>query len=95
MVIIEVKGSTQQPSRNILLRAVAYDTVRKRAVLSLQEMKRETIMILKKRKVKLANEDANTRRNPNSTSGIYPIAVKVTQCIQVATNKREMERRKI
>ena len=90
MVIIEAKGSIQQPSRNILLRAVAYDTVQKRAVLSLQEMKRETIMILKKRKVKLANEDADTRRNPNSTSGIYLIAVKVAQCIQVATNRREM-----
>ena len=27
MVIIRAKGSTQQPSRNILLRAAAYDTV--------------------------------------------------------------------
>ena len=47
-------------------------------------MKRETMMILKKRKAKLANEDAITRRNPNSTSGIYLTAVKVAQCRQVA-----------
>ena len=94
MVIIRAKGSTQQPSRNILLRAAAYDTVRKRTVLPLQEMKRETMMILKKRKVKLANEDANTRRNPNSTSGIYLTAVKVAQCRQVAANRREMEEAK-
>ena len=40
MVIIRMKGSTQQPSRNILLRVAAYDTVRKRTVLLLQDMKR-------------------------------------------------------
>ena len=70
MVIIRAKGSTQKPSRNILLRAEAYYTVQKRNVLPLQEMKRETMMILKKRKVKLANEDSNTRGDSNSTSGI-------------------------
>ena len=40
MVIIRVKGSIQQPSRNILLRAVAYDTVQKRTVPPLMDMKR-------------------------------------------------------
>ena len=35
MVIIRAKGSTQQPSRNTLLRAAAYDTVQKRTVLPL------------------------------------------------------------
>ena len=40
MVIIWAKGSIQQPSRNILLRAVAYDTVQKQNFLPLQEMKR-------------------------------------------------------
>ena len=71
MVIIRAKGSTQKPLRNILLRAAAYDTVRRRTILPLQEMKRETMMILKNLKVKLANEDTNTRGNPNSKSGIY------------------------
>ena len=36
MMIIRAKGSTQQPSRNILLRAAAYDTVHKRNFLLLQ-----------------------------------------------------------
>ena len=73
-----------------------YDTVRKRTVLPLQDMKRETMMILNKKKVKLANEDANTRRNPYSTSVIYLTAVKVAQCRQVAENRREMvEEKKI
>ena len=91
MVIVQAKGSTQQPPRNILLRAEAYDTVRERAVLLLQEMKRETMMILKKKKVKLANEDANIRGKPNSTSLIYPVTVKVEQCRHVAANRIEME----
>ena len=80
MVIIRAKGSTQQPSGKILLRAAAYDTVRNPTFLPLQEMKTENMMILKKRKLKLANEDANTRKNPNSTSGIYLTAAKVAQC---------------
>ena len=65
MVIIRAKGSTQQPSKNILLRAAAYDTLQKKTVLPLQEMKRETMMIHQQKKVKLADEDANTRSNPN------------------------------
>ena len=58
-------------------------------------MKRETIMILKRKKVKLANEDVNTRRNPNSTSGIYLTTVNVAQCRQVSANRRETEEEKI
>ena len=53
MLIIRVKVSIQQPSRNILLWATAYDTVQKRTVLPLQEMNRENMMILKQKKVKL------------------------------------------
>ena len=52
------------------------------------------MMILKKRKVKLENEDANTRRKPNSTSEIYLTAVKVAQYRQVAKNRRDMEEAK-
>ena len=52
------------------------------------------MMILQQKKVKIENEDANTRRNPNSTLGIYLIAAKVSQCIQVAVNRREMDEAK-
>ena len=76
MVIIRAKGSNQQPPRNILLRAAVYDIVRKRTVLPLQEMKRENKIIHQQKKVELADEDANTRSNPNSTSGIYLTADK-------------------
>ena len=88
MVIIRAKGSTQQPSRNGLLPAAAYDTVRKRIVLPLQYMKRETMMIHQQKKVKMTYEDANTRSNHNSTSEIYLTADKVAQCRQVAVNRR-------
>ena len=94
MVIIRAKGSTQQPSRNILLRAAVYDTVWKRTVLPLQDMKIETMMIHHQKKVKLANKDANTRINPNSTSGIYLTSDKVAQCRQVAENRIEMDEAK-
>ena len=94
MVIIRSKGSTQQPSRNILLRATAYDTVRKRTVFPLQEMKRENMMIHQQKKVKLAYEDANTRSNPNSTSGVYLTVAKVAQYRKVAANRREMDEAK-
>ena len=40
MVIIREKGSIQQPSRDILLRAAAYVTLQKLTVLPLQDMKR-------------------------------------------------------
>ena len=55
MVIVWEKGSIQQQSRNIILRAVAYDTVQKLTILPLQEMKREFMMIIKQKKVTLSN----------------------------------------
>ena len=58
-------------------------------------MKIETMMIIKKKKVKLTNKDANTRTNPNSNSGIYPTAVKVAQCRHGAMNRIEMEEAEI
>ena len=48
------------------------------------------MMILKKRKVKPANEDSI----PNSTSVIYLTAVKVSQCRQVDMNRRETKEAK-
>ena len=51
-------------------------------------MKREFVIILKQKKVKLSNEDVDTRRNPHSTLGIYLTDVKVVQYIQVADNRR-------
>ena len=52
------------------------------------------MMILKQEKVKLEREDAATRRKPDSTPRIYPTAVKVTHCRQVAENRREKEEEK-
>ena len=59
----------------------------KRTVLPLQEIKREFMMILNQKKVKLENEDVATRRKPDSISGIYLTAVKVAQYRQVAENR--------
>ena len=94
MVILLAKGSTQKPPRNILLRAVAYDTVPKQTILPLQNIKKEFMMIIIRKKVKMENADTTTRRNPDSTSGIYLTAVKVEQCRYVDDNRREKEEAK-
>ena len=52
------------------------------------------MMIHKQKKMKLTDEDADTRSNLNSTSGIYLTAAKVAQCRQVAANSREMDEMK-
>ena len=52
------------------------------------------MMIHQQKNGKLADEDADTRSNPNSTSGIYLTAAKVAQCRQVAGNRREMDETK-
>ena len=88
MVIIRAKVSIQKISINTLLWAAAYDTLQNKTVLPLQGMKREFIMIVNQKKVKLANEDTTTRRNPDLTSGIYLTAVKVAQFRQVSENSR-------
>ena len=46
------------------------------------------MIILKENKVKLENEDTTTRRNPDSTSGIYLTNVMVEQCRQVDDKRR-------
>ena len=52
------------------------------------------MMILKKNKVKLANGDTNTRRNPNLTLWVYLTSVIVEQFRHVAENRREKEESK-
>ena len=67
MVIIQVMSSIQQQFRNILRQAAAYDTVENRTFLPIQDMNREFMMTLNQKKLKLENEDAATRRKPDST----------------------------
>ena len=52
------------------------------------------MMIHHQKELKLADEDANTRINLNSISGIYLTATKVAQCRHVAANRREMNEAK-
>ena len=52
------------------------------------------MMILKQKKVKMANEDTTTRRKPDSTPVIYLTAVKVAQCRELDANRREKEEAK-
>ena len=52
------------------------------------------MIVLKKNKLKLTNEDTTNKRNHDLTSVIYLTAVKVTQCIKVYDNRREKKEAK-
>ena len=66
MVILREKGRS---SRNLLIRAAAYDTVQQRTILPIQEMKAEKMEIRKRRMVRMPNrerEEEGRRMNPDS-----------------------------
>ena len=89
MVFLQGKG-IQQPSRNIPLQGAAYDAMRKQIVMPIREMKRECMMKLHEKKVRLEN-DVTTKNNPDSILRIYPTIAKISQCILVAENRRKKE----
>ena len=64
---------------NHVLSAIPYDTVRQQTIKTLQETKKEQMEIAKQKKARPTNYDNNniTRKNPNSTSGIYLTAAKL------------------
>ena len=92
MVILRSKGG-QKPSSNIVLWSAVYDAVRKWTVIPTQETKKECMMIMQQKKVRLVN-DVTSRSNPDLNSGIYLTATKLAQYILVADNKREKEEAK-
>ena len=92
MVVLQEKG-TKQSSGNIILLAAAYENVRKRTVILIQDMKKEFMEIINQKKVRLAI-DENSKRKPDSSLVIYLTAAKVAQCRLVDENRREMEEAK-
>ena len=94
-VIIRAKVIIQQPYRNVLLQAAAYDTVQKQTVLPIQEMKIECMIILEKKKIKLPNEYTTITRRPDSTSVVYLTAVKwhnVYRCLRIGERRKRHKR---
>ena len=72
------------------------DTVSRLTAVALQETNKENIEILKQNKTRLKNDVRNmtTNMNSDSTPGIYLTAIKVSQYIMVAENRREKEEAK-
>ena len=64
--------------------------MRKKNVIPIEEMKKEHMKILNKKKVILENDvsDMTTRKNTDPNSGIYPTAVKLAQCIILAETRK-------
>ena len=54
MVILREQGD---PSRNLLIRGAAYDTVQQRTILPIQEMKADEMEIRKRRMVRMPNRE--------------------------------------
>ena len=75
---------------NIILQAAAYDTVRKRTFISIEDMNKEGMEILNQNKLILANNETSMS-NPDSSSGIYLTTAKLLQCTLMANNMREKE----
>ena len=73
MVILKNKGR-RRLSRNLLIRAATYDTVRDRNVLLLHQINTVEMEMKIWRMVRLTNtlsEDDRCNMNPESSSGIY------------------------
>ena len=87
MVVLQEKG-TQQSSRNIILQDAACGTVRKIIVIHIQDMKKEFMAIINKKRVRLVN-DETSMINPDSSSVIYLTAAKLAHCRLVDDNRRE------
>ena len=71
MVILRAKGRS---SRNLLIRAAAYDTVQQRKILPIQEMMAAEMEMRRRRMVRIPNRDGEEecrRMNPDSSDGIY------------------------
>ena len=95
MVILRAKGRS---SRNLLIRAAAYDTVQQRTILPIQEMKAAEIEIKKRRMVRTPNsygEEEGIRINPESSAGIYVTASVEYQCRFIAQNRKMKEEENI
>ena len=93
MVILRDKGRCRA-SRNLLIGAAAYGTVRTQTFLPIhqintvyREMKRQMMVRIKNTPV----ENYGCRLNPESSSGIYMTAVKEAQCHIVAKNRRKQD----
>ena len=74
MFILRAKGRS---SRNILIRAAAYDTVQQRTSLPIQEMKAFEVEMRKRIMASMPNMDVEEEvviMKPDSSSGIYVTA---------------------
>ena len=95
MVILRAKGVSL---RNPLVQFVAYDTVRQRKILPIQEIKAAEMEIRKRRMVSIPKRDREEEGgiiNPYSSAGIYVTASVEAECRLIARNRKMKEEEKI
>ena len=91
MVILKAKWRS---SRNLLIRAAAYDTVQQRTIIPIQEMKSAETEMKKRRIVRMPNrggEEEGRRMNPDSSAGIYVTESVEAQRRLIAQNRKMKE----
>ena len=95
MFILIKKGTS---SRNLLIRAAAYDTAKQRKILPVQEMKAADMEMRKRIMVSMPNrygEEEGRRMKPYSSDGIYVTKSAESQCILIAKKRKMKEEEKI
>ena len=74
MVILRARGN---PSRNLLIRGSAYDTLQQRKIIPIQEIKADEMEMRKRRMARMPNMDKEEEvriMKPDSSAGIYVTA---------------------
>ena len=90
MVVLREKGNVGA-SRNLLLRAAAYDIFGHRTVMPLQQIKETEMEIRTRRMVRMPKkygEGESSRMNPGSSSRIYANASVEAEYHMIAQNRR-------
>ena len=80
MLILIAQG---RPSRNLLIRGAAYDTVQQSTILPIKDIKADEMEMRKKRMVRMPNmdkEEEGRRMKSDSSAGIYVTASVEDQC---------------
>ena len=98
MVVLREKGNVGA-SRNLLLRAAAYEIVSHSTVLTLQQIKETEMEIKTRRMVRISKKDGEgepIRMSPDSSSGIYVTESVEAEGYMIAQNRKvqEEERRR-
>ena len=92
---LEKRGGS---SSNLLIRVAAYDTIRQRKIVPIQEIKAAEMETRKRIMVRMTGRDGEEeggRMNPESSDGIYVTSSVEAKCRFIAQNRKMKEEERI